>query len=270
MITIKIIHDGNFKNVETFLCKYIKENTTCKVNEIEFADLNIYIKKSLLDENSFNFINKKDLEIRLKDDIVNPDYLIIICKTIFKKYNIDSLDFELPFKDINIMTNIEDKLSTNYDKDIKNKVYFKGKDEPNIELHTIRRAKGSLYYFTRRSFNDDESEKYSGQSLIKAITECNKYTGMSVFNENGKLIYKSPKNKMTPIQNYLDKNSKRAVINVPTGTGIYVLNENKKYHIPNGTEVIITKIHHSKTEIKIIIDKKKFTAQIESSYLYII
>lgn len=268
MISIKI-SQFEFYNVAKFLEKYIKENTTCRVNESNNPDITISIHKILLEKDSsskYTFIEaSNEMMILLCDDIVDESFLKKICNIIFDHYHIDSLDFDIPFKDVNIVTDIEDKLSANYDKT--DTAYFKDKDEPTIELYTARRAKGSLYYYTRRTFNDIESEKYSGPSLTKAVSACNKYAGTSVFNEEGKLIYKSPKNKIAPIQNHSDKLTKHAIVNVPTGTGIYVSNGTKKYHIPNGTEVIITKIHQSKTEIKITIGNEKFNAQIESSHL---
>lgn len=268
MISIKI-SQFEFYNVAKFLEKYIKENTICRVNESNNPDITISIHKIPLEKDSsskYTFIEaSNEMMILLCDDIVDESFLKKICNIIFDHYHIDSLDFDIPFKDVNIVTDIEDKLSANYDKT--DTAYFKDKDEPTIELHTARRAKGSLYYYTRRTFNDIESEKYSGSSLIKAVSICNKYTGTSVFNEEGKLIYKSTRNKITPTQNLSERVTKYAVINTPTGTGIYVSDGVKRFHVPNGTEVLITKIHNTKTEIIVTIAGKKLKSEVSSSCL---
>ena len=125
------------------------------------------------------------------------------------------------------------------------------KNEGTVDLQTVKRAKtnNSSIYVVRRRFLDDESTKYMGASLVKAVTECKKYSGMSVFNQNGELIFKSTRNKVTPIQQPKECITKRAQLNISTGTGIYVGNRGKRIHIPNGTEVIVSKISNSNTEI---------------------
>ena len=260
MIDIKI-SQFEFYNVAKFLERYIKENTTCKVNESNNPDITISIHKIPLEKDS----SSKYKFIESSNEIVDESFLKKICNIIFDHYHIDSLDFDIPFKDVNIVTDIEDKLSANYDKT--DTAYFKDKDEPTIELHTARRAKGSLYYYTRRSFKDIEGEKYSGPSLTKAVSICNKYVGMSVFNEEGKLIYKSTRNKITPTQNYSERVKKRAIINTSNGAGIYVSDGVKRFHVPNGTEVLITKIHNTKTEIIVTIAGKKLKSEVSSSCL---
>lgn len=264
MISIKI-SGNNFKNVIEFLTKYIKENTTCKVNESNTNQLIILIEIS--SESPSYYYENNNLIIHLAEDKVDENYLKTICKSIFNKFNIDSLDIDISFKDIDTITDVEDKLAANYDKDYENKVYLKDENEPNIELHTVRRAKGSMYYFTRRKFSDEENTKYAGESLIKAVAECDKYAGMKVFNEEGKLIYRSNKNKINPNQNYSDKINRHAILSTPTGTGIYVVNEGRRYHIPDGTEVIVTKINNSQSEIVVTVANQKIKANVMSSCL---
>ena len=268
MIDIRIAQ-FEFYNVAKFLEKYIKENTTCTVNRSNNPDITISIHKVSPDKDhlpKYTFIEiSNEILLSLEDDVVDENFLKKICNIVFEYYHIDSLDYDTSVKDINFIDDKEEKLKANYDK-IDN-AFFKDKNEAIIEAAVSRRAKGSEYYIVKRKFSENEEAKYTGFSLAKAVTECNKYTGTCVYNENGKLIYKSTRNKITPTQNYSERVKKRAIINTSNGAGIYVSDGVKRFHVPNGTEVLITKIYNSKTEIIVTIAGKKLKSEVNSSCL---
>ena len=104
MKSIKIT--GNLYKAIVYLQQYIRENTTCKVNESENNyDILIILEQS--DDNSpYYNISDNTVTINLAKDIINEDYFKAMCKQIFLKFDIESLDYDIKPRSIHNISDI--------------------------------------------------------------------------------------------------------------------------------------------------------------------
>ena len=256
MIRFKI--SGDNQPLLNTICKKLKENCVCCFDDTTY-NIEINIHNSDFGP-SFDIIGNKVSVFTVKD-YNSEDFVRTIVSSIFRKFNIESLDFDLTVKDADTIENSEINLGANYDK--KANILSRGIDDPVISLDTAKRAKSSLIYVVRRNFMDIDSERFQGESLTKAIMECDKHACFKVFDDTGKVIYSSKKNKTVISDNSnLDKKlDEKAAIR--TGNGIRI----NGIHIPDGTIVNITKRSNIKSEIMIHLGKEMIKTEVFNNIL---
>lgn len=262
MIRFKITGDST-QCIDS-ISKYLTDNCVCKINDnTKIPDVIITIHD---DECSpyYNIFNTNvDIYIPTGD---HTEFLYKVCDIVFKTFNIDSLNFKMLYKDISIASDIEIRNKANYDITSDNK-FSRGKDDPYISTETAKRAKYSSGYVVRRTVESYETEKYSGPSLNRAIIECDKHTGYKVFNDEGQVIYISKKYK-TELSNKSISDTSRHMKIRNNGSGIRVLNNRIPVNIPDGTDVIVSKISsNNKSEIIIPFDNTRIKTLVSNSVL---
>lgn len=251
MIRFKI--SGDNKPLLNTICKKLKENCVCCFDDTTF-NIEINVHNSDFGP-TFDIISNK-VSVFTKEDFNSEDFAKTIVSAVFRKFNIESLDFDLSVKDADTVENSEINLGANYDK--KANILSRGIDDPVISIDTAKRAKSSLIYVVRRNFMDVDSERFQGESLTKAIMECDKHAGFKVFDDTGKVIYSSKKNKTVISDNSkIDKKlDEKAAIR--TGNGIRI----NGIHIPDGTIVNITRRSNIKSEIMIHLGKETIKTEV--------
>lgn len=250
----------SFKNT---IINYLNEVSVCHfVEGDELADVVVNIYK--YNGNSYYDIIKYNMQVFVNENDNTDIFLKKVCGIIIEVFDIDSINFDLRIKDIDNISDINDKLNANYDK-IGN-TFSRGKDDPYISLDTIKASKGSTIYTTRRALNDAESEKYYGRSLSNAIRECDKHVGYKVFTDNGNLVYSSKMYKIDLNNN--NKSEKEFMVIRNKGVGIKIKdNYGNLIKIPDGTKVIVSKISSKKSEIIIHLDEQNIRTEVNNSIL---
>lgn len=252
---------SNETNVKQEIIDYFISNCSCKIVDEDY-DLHIIINKT--DKNSNMIIKDSKVFIYAGDDISIKDF----CDKLIERYNIESINFISGCRDIDTITNKEDKVKINYDK-IHN-VISRGVDDPYIPEESANKAHTtkSRFYSVRSSLNNSESEKWCGESLTHAIRECDKYTGYKVFSDTGDIIYTSNKYKVILKNNDDSGCLKTRMLIRNKGLGIKVLNNDSKLvSVPDGTEVIVSKISSKKSEIIIHLDGEIIKTEVATSIL---
>jgi hypothetical protein len=194
-----------------------------------------------------------------------------VCFCLFQYFHIDSLLEPISFRDIDDIHDTKKIIKQNFSivTDSKgNKSYVKIKDRDIVDATTIERSAGSEMFHVRRRFTDFGSEKLTTHDLNLAVTECNKYTGYHVYNENGKAIYQSNKNKTVV-------NSNRSVV-LPTnetaiirsGNGIRLKSQSGEFITVNDGEFVnVSKRLGNETEILVTRNGKQYMAVVSSDVL---
>ena len=193
-----------------------------------------------------------------------------VCFCIFKFFHIDSFLEPISFRDIDDLhdTNkvIEKNFSIVTDSE-GNTSYLKMGSRDTVDAETIERSAGSNMFRVRRRFTDYVSEKLATRSLQAAVTECNKHVGYHVYNEDGKVIYESNKDRIVV-------NSNRSVILpnetaiIRSGNGIRLKSQSGEFiSIDDGEEVQISKRLGNETEILVIRNGKQYKAFVNSDVL---
>ena len=261
MIKIKInSFEISYKNT---IIDYLNEVSICKfVDGEELTDITIEILKHK--GSSYYDIKRDDVFIYLEENGKNNhSFLRRVCDIIIEVFDIESINFDLRLKNIDNISDINDKLTANYDK-IGN-TYSRGKDDPYISLDTIKASKGSNVYFVRRSLGDSASEKYCGESLTQAIMECDKHTGYKVYSDKGNAVYTS---RMYKVDLNSDIKAEKQLMYIRNrGAGIQVKDGNIPINIPDGTEVIVSKISSKISEIEIHLNGRKIKTEVATSIL---
>ena len=255
MIRFGIFGDNeNFKNT---IEKKLNQNCVCLFDNTTF-DIAIKINNSVYGP-EFTFVdNSVIINLNNYDD----QFVDNVVSSIFRNYKIDSLDFDFEVKTADSIEDNEIALRANYDK-IGN-TFSRGIDDPVISLETAKRAMNSFSLYTvRRSFLDSDSEKFVGESLSKAILECDKHAGFKVYDSEGKVIYSSHKNKIVINTNCETDDILNETAVIRTGNGLNV----NGIHIPDGTRVIITKKSNKISEIKIHLGNETIITEILTSVL---
>ena len=259
MIRFKLIGSNN--PILNTIEKKLKENCVCEITNDTTYDILIDAQVTEDYGPFFDIVNGNEVKITTTYKFESEAFINYIIDTIFKRFNIESLNFDLDIKTADTEENKEISLVANYDKI--NNIMSRGKDDAEVSLETAKRAYASILYVVRRAFNNPVNEKYVGESLNKAIIECDKYAGFKVFDNTGKVIYSSQKNKINinnMKRNIMEK--EYAFIRTNNG-GINIENT----FIPNGTQVIINKKSDKKSEIIIHLDDKQIKGEVINSIL---
>lgn len=258
MIRFKFI--GQDIPIKNTIEKKLKENCVCEFTNDTTYDILIDIQITDSDP-LFDIINGNEVKIATAYDFESDTFIDYIIDTIFKRFNIESLNFDIDIKTADTEENKEISLAANYDKI--NNVMSRGKDDAVVPLETAKRAYASTLYTVRRAFNNPVNERYAGESLNKAIIECDKCAGFKVFDSNGKVIYSSQKNKIN-INNMRAASMGHEYAVIRSGNGGIKLDN---IFIPDGTRVIINKKSNKKSEIIIHLDDKKIQGEVINSIL---
>lgn len=253
---IRFKFSGTNHLIQNTIKKKLKENCVCDFNDTTF-DIEIIT----LEGNEGPKFDIKDSVATIittqaydSDKFVN-DFLDFL----FKRFKIESLNFDFDIKTVSDEEDKEIRLSANYDKI--NNTLSRGIDDKIISVDTAKRALPSTGYYVARTITGP-SIVYTGPSLNKAITECDKYAAFKVFDYNGRVIYTSKKNK-TVINDKEKIINKETTAIIRTGHGIKLNNR----HIPDGTKVIITKRSNKKSEIIIHLDGERIIAEVLNEVL---
>ena len=261
MIRIKInSFEISYKNT---IIDYLNEVSICKfVDGEELTDVTIEILN--YEGSSYYDIKRDAVFIYLdKNSNQNHSFLRKVCDIIIEVFDIESINFDLRLKNIDNVSDINDKLNANYDK-IGN-TYSRGRDDPYISLDTIKASKGAIVYSVRRSLKDSASEKYCGESLTQAIIECDKHTGYKVYSDKGNMVYSS---KMYKVDLNSDIKTEKQIMYIRNrGAGIQVKVNNIPVNIPDGTEVIVSRISSKISEIEIHLNGRRIKTEVATSIL---
>ena len=261
MIRIKInSFEISYKNT---IIDYLNRVSICKFVEGD-ESTNVTINILDYEGSSYYDINKDIVTIYL-DKYSNNNYEFIkkVCDIMIEAFDIESINFDLRIKNIDNVSDMNDKLNANYDK-IGN-TFSRGKDDPYISLDTVKASKGSNVYSTRRSLNDSDSEKYCGESLTRAIMECDKHAGYKVYSDNGNVVYSSKMYKVDLNSDVKVEKQIRYIRN--RGAGIQIKVNNIPVNIPDGTEVIVSKISSKISEIIVHLNGQNIKTEVATSIL---
>lgn len=193
-----------------------------------------------------------------------------VCFCIFKYFHIDSLLEPMSFKDLDTIGDpnkvIEKNFSIGTDSN-GNKIYSKIKDRDTVDSTTVERASGSLMFRVRKRFTDYGSEKLATRDLQRAVTECNKHTGYHVYDNDGKVIYESNKNRIV-VNSNRSTTLPNETARIRTGNGIRLKSESGEFiHISDGEIVQISKRIGNETEILVTRNGEQYKTFVNSDVL---
>ena len=193
-----------------------------------------------------------------------------VCFCVFKFFHIDSLLEPISFREIDDLVDMRKVVQKNFkvvtDSE-GNQSYTKIKDRATVDAATIERSAGSDMFLVRRRFTDLGSEKLITRNLQKAVTECNKYAGYHVYNEEGKPIYESTKDRIVV-------NSNRSVVLpnetaiIRSGNGIRLKSQSGEFiTINDGELVYISKRIGNEAQILVSRNGKQYKTVVNSDVL---
>ena len=193
-----------------------------------------------------------------------------VCFCVFKFFHIDSLLEPISFREIDDLVDMRKVVQKNFkvvtDSE-GNQSYTKIKDRATVDAATIERSTGSDMFLVRRRFTDLGSEKLITRNLQRAVTECNKYAGYHVYNEEGKPIYESTKDRIVV-------NSNRSVVLpnetaiIRSGNGIRLKSQSGEFiTINDGEAVQVSKRMGNEAQILVSRNGKQFKTVVNSDVL---
>lgn len=257
---------GNHNEAIEYIHGFIKNTTMCviDVDNIDTDDNELIIEVVRVDDDHSYQINKNKLVFFLSKKI-DKEFIKHILFRFFDKHDVEYI-YSPTLRNANSNNDAEDMIAANYDKDYRTNEFTKLRDEAEINKYTVKKSKGSNMYYVGRRFNDEY--KYVGESLVKAVTVCQKYTGMKVFNEDGIIVYKSTLNKINVDNVHKEVINREAILNTSTGMGIYMSNMyGQKIHIPNGIKVKVLRLQAISTQISLKINNSEYFAVVKQSDL---
>ena len=131
----------------------------------------------------------------------------------------------------------------------------------------FRSSAGSEVFYVRRRFTDSGSEKLMTGNLQKAVTECDKHTGYHVYNEDGKPIYESKKDKTVINSNRSIMLPNETAI-IRSGNGIRLKSQSGEFIMINdGEQVQISKRIGDGIEILVSRNGKQYMTVVNSDVL---
>lgn len=251
------------------LSTFSHENASQRIPVAIINTLPEYVDKSILEK--IDVLERPFIVLLGGKNKTNYKEIVeFVCFCIFKIYHIDSLLEPISFQEIDDLHDINKVIEKNFNivTDSKgNTSYSKMKDRVTVDATTVERSAGSNMFHVRRRFTDYGSEKLATRSLQQAVTECNKYTGYHVYDDNGKAIYESNKDKIVV-------NSNRSVVLpnetaiIRSGNGIRLKSQSGEFiSINDGEVVLISKRLGNETEILVSRNGKQYKAFVNSDVL---
>lgn len=272
-ITIEILKSTDDRNYlftkGEILSTFTQELASQRISLSIINTLPEYVDKSILEK--FDVLGRPYIVLLGGKNKTNTKELVeFVCFCILKFFHIDSLLEPISFQEIDDIVDMKQFVKKNFSivtDSEGNQSYMKIKDRATVDPMTVERSAGSEMFYVRRRFTDYGSEKLKTRSLQKAVTECNKHTGYHVYNEDGKPIYESTKDRVAI-------NNNRSVILpnetaiVRSGNGIRLKSESGEFiTINDGEEIQISRRLGNETEILVSRNGKQYKTFVNSDVL---
>lgn len=271
-VYIEIIHsvdDRNYLYSEEISDIFKQELGSRNISTTIINTLPEYADKTILDK--IESLKCPTIVILESKNKTNHDELIeFVCFCVFKFFHINSLLEPISFREIDELIDTRKVINKNFSivtNSKGNKFFTKNIDRDAVDHITVERSIGSDIFYVRRRFTDLESEKLATRDLQKAVTECNKHTGYHIYDNNGKAIYQSVKNKIVVNNNRLNVQPTETAI-VRSGNSVRLKSQSGKYATINDGEIIqISKRLGNKIEIFVFKNGEQYKAFVNSDVL---